>query len=136
MHTHTHTHTRVLTIRKAQRAEVRRCEHTSAYLSIREHTHNQKAQAAKVSSLVVIKFLRQIAAVQHCSIRQHTSAYVSMRQHTSEYVSIRQHTSACVSIRKHTCLNGKSSMPSFPSRISCSWYLCVCVCVYPVYLLY
>ena len=49
-----------------------------------------------------------------CSIRQHTSAYVSIRQHTSAYderlcqlriaegrayVSIRQHTSAYVSIR-------------------------------------
>ncbi len=32
-----------------------------------------------------------------CSIRQHTSAYVSIRQHTSAYVSIRQHTSAYLS---------------------------------------
>ncbi len=36
-----------------------------------------------------------------CSIRQHTSAYVSIRQHASAYVSMRQHTSACVSMRQH-----------------------------------
>ena len=41
----------------------------------------------------------------HCSIRQHTSAYVSMRQQTCRlgstvaYVSIRQHSSSCVSRR-------------------------------------
>jgi hypothetical protein len=56
--------------------------------------------------------------VNHASIRQHKSAYVSIRrgsrprgsriyiytlcQHTSAYVSIRQHTSAYVSIRQHT----------------------------------
>jgi hypothetical protein len=40
-------------------------QHTSAYVSIRQHTY--------------------------VSIRQHTSAYVSIRQHT--YVSIRLHTS-------------------------------------------
>ena len=40
-----------------------------------------------------------------CSMRQHTSAYVSIRQHTSSHASspcsMRQHTSAYVSIRQH-----------------------------------
>jgi hypothetical protein len=39
-----------------------------------------------------------------CSIRQHTSDYVSIRQHTSAYVSIRQHTSAySTSVHELTC---------------------------------
>jgi hypothetical protein len=57
---------------------------------------------------------RRLARLLACSIRQHTSAYVSIRQHTSAYeatrrlarllacchaCSIRQHTSAYVSIR-------------------------------------
>jgi hypothetical protein len=44
------------------------CEHTPAYVSIRQHTS------------------------AYVSIRQHTPAYVSIRQHTSAYASIRQHT--------------------------------------------
>jgi hypothetical protein len=49
-----------------------RCQHTSAYVSIRQHT------SAYVS-------IHQAASAR-C---QHTSAYVSIRQHTSAYVSIR-----------------------------------------------
>jgi hypothetical protein len=64
------------------------CQHTSAYVSMRQHT-----SAHCVSAYV--------------SIRQHTSAYVSIRQHTSAHVSIRQHTSAHVSIRQHTSLTLK-----------------------------
>ena len=59
------------------RAKVRNDLHTSAYVSIRQHT------SAESPSYV--------------SIRQHTSAYVSgitfIRQDTSGYVRIRQHTS-------------------------------------------
>ncbi len=58
-------------------------QHTSAYVSIRQHTsylrvlHPPDAHTPpRISSLR----------------RQHTSAYVSIRQHTSAYVSIRQHT--------------------------------------------
>ena len=58
--------------------------HTSAYVSIRQHTSN-------------------ILRLAHISIRQLTSDYVSIRQHSSAYVSIRQHTPAYVSIREHTC---------------------------------
>jgi hypothetical protein len=41
------------------------------------------------------------AAELCCSIRQHTSAYVSIRQRTSAYASIRQRMSAYVSICQH-----------------------------------
>jgi hypothetical protein len=84
--------------------------HTSAYVSIRQHT------SAYVSSV-------DAAGTRQCLVQHlHTSAYVSIRQHTSAYVSIsqlsrsgrevssvpcpapvcRQHTSAYVSIRQHT----------------------------------
>ncbi len=78
------------------------CQHTSAYVSIRQHT----------SAYVSIR--RHTSA--YVSIRQLTSAYVSIRQHTESHlwrartqsrrhadVSIRQHTSAYVSIRNLTC---------------------------------
>jgi hypothetical protein len=97
------------------------CEHTSAHVSIRQHT----------SAPRVLATAQQV----YVSIRQHTSAHVSIRQHTSAYfmlqrvlpgrgmeedprarasthktsclplpvyVSIRQHASACVSIRQYT----------------------------------
>jgi hypothetical protein len=50
-------------------------QHTSAYVSIRQHT--PYSAAASLNTCV-----------------RHTSVYVSIRQHTSAYVSIRQHTSA------------------------------------------
>jgi hypothetical protein len=49
--------------------------HTSAYVSIRQHTSAYRMHIY--------------------ASRMHTSAYVSIRQHTSAYVSIRQHL-ACI----------------------------------------
>jgi hypothetical protein len=46
-------------------------QHTSAYVSIRQHTFG--------SSVMVIVFIAPLTCV---SIRQHTTAYVSVRQHT------------------------------------------------------
>jgi hypothetical protein len=60
-------------------------QHTSAYVSIRQHTQPHNAPAPAAPS----------AQPHTCvSIRQHSSAFVSIRQHTSAFVSIRQHTSA------------------------------------------
>jgi hypothetical protein len=67
-------------------------QHTSAYVSIRQHTPEVEDERVACNLHV-----RRTSA--YVSIGQHTSAYVSMRQHTA-YVSIRQHT-AYVSIR-HT----------------------------------
>ena len=65
-------------------------QHTSAYVSIRQHTN----LLGKLGSL------RHDLDVEGKDEREvlHTSAYVSIRQHTSAYVSIRQHTSAYVNI--------------------------------------
>ncbi len=65
-------------------------EHTSAYVSIRQHT----------SAYVSIA-----PAWGAAPAAEHTSAYVSIRQHTSAYVSICQHTSAYVSacVGRSTC---------------------------------
>jgi hypothetical protein len=71
-------------------------QHTSAYVSIRQHTAPLQLQAPLQLRCQYLYFLYYSAYV---SIRQHTSAYVSMRQHTSAYVSIRQHTSAYVALR-------------------------------------
>jgi hypothetical protein len=84
------------------------------------------------------------AARSSCSIRQHTSAYVSIRQrracrcarsslfvqHTSAYVSIRQHTSkSCLPLRAQLALRApvfvlfcasKASKPRTCSRSSCT----------------
>jgi hypothetical protein len=53
--------------------------HTSAYVSIRQHTSVASASALGLASLPP----PPDASV---CIRQHTSAYVSIRQHTSAYV--------------------------------------------------
>jgi hypothetical protein len=100
-------------------------QHTSAYVSKRQHTvclHTVSACVSirHTSACVSIRQHNTSAYVsirQHTSacvsIRQHTSAYVSIRQHTSAYVSIRQHTSAYVSIRQHTvCLRTVSVAPA------------------------
>ncbi len=62
--------------------------HTSAYVSIRQHTY------------VPTELYERALASQVC-IRLHTSAYVSMRQHTSAYLSIPQHTYAAPLQPKH-----------------------------------
>ncbi len=67
-------------------------QHTSAYVSIRQHTSACVCPHTTASSLPV-------------SISQHTSAYVSIRQHTSACVC--PHTTASslpVSIRQHVCV--------------------------------
>jgi hypothetical protein len=53
--------------------------HTSAYVSIRQHTSCSRCTCS-------------LCSLSLTCIRQHTSAYVSIRQHTSAYVSIRQNT--------------------------------------------
>ncbi len=58
-------------------------QHTSAYVSIRQHT------SASSRLRACLALLRLYTSAY--SIRQHTSAYVSMRQHTYAYVSISQH---------------------------------------------
>jgi hypothetical protein len=80
--------------------------HTSAYVSIRQHTSAgggtrlSEPLGLNGGEAVEVGSRGQEHVVVHCQpIRQHTSAYVSIRQHTSAYVSIRQHTSAYVSIR-------------------------------------
>ncbi len=53
-------------------------QHTSAYVSISQHTLSEEFEEERRERKVVL----------------HTSAHVSIRQHTSAYVSIRPHTSA------------------------------------------
>jgi hypothetical protein len=102
--------------------------HTSAYVSIRQHTPAYVsctpvrgiwrvcASYSRAREELVCQRSVPLAASEHSrrtettgpppayvSIRQHPSAYVSIRQHSSAFVSIRQHTtSAYVCIRLHT----------------------------------
>jgi hypothetical protein len=100
-------------------------QHTSAYVSIRQHSFSMRPGGSNATSTALPQPLAYVSIRLH-SIRQHTAAYVSIRhfhrppggraanrclhyrhngsirQHTSAYVSIRQHTSAYVSIRQHT----------------------------------
>jgi hypothetical protein len=86
--------------------------HTSAFVSIRQHT------SAYVRGAAACPTTRRRCTCSIC-IRQYTSAVVSIRQHTSEerrrvqqrivavpvryaYVSIRQHTPAYASSRQYT----------------------------------
>jgi hypothetical protein len=86
-------------------------QHTSAYVSIRQHTCIRGQPPTAVNPI-------RYVYLAYVSIRQHTSAYVSIRRHTCirgqpptavnpiryvylAYVSIRQHTSAYVGIRQH-----------------------------------
>jgi hypothetical protein len=93
-------------------------QHTSAYVSIRQHTSEPQHTSAYVSSLSIRQHTSAYVSMrQSLSIRQLTSAasaYVSIRQqpqHISAYVSIRQHTSAYVSIRRHTSADLDVSCP-------------------------
>jgi hypothetical protein len=92
----------------ARQAPLLRCQHTSAYVSIRQHT---SADGCRTSAPPQVSAFGQhtsayVSRCQHTSadvsIRQHTSAYVSRCQQTSADVSIRQQTSADVSRRQHT----------------------------------
>ncbi len=81
-------------------------QHTSAYVSIRQHTSAASLTLSGLLSRMRLRPLnRSPTCIRHHAsayvIRQHTSAHVSICQHTSAYVSIRQHTSACVSTRQH-----------------------------------
>jgi hypothetical protein len=73
-------------------------QHTSAYVSIRQHSYCTKLRTFCTEHTSAYVSIRQHTSA-YASIRQHTSAYASIRQHTPAYVSIRQHTSAYVSIR-------------------------------------
>ncbi len=90
------------------------CQHTSAYVSIRQHTSayitsvafeerafHPDTRSAGVVSRAGQDVSRPLHTSAYVSIRQHTSAHVSTRQHTSAHVSIRQYTSVYVSIREH-----------------------------------
>jgi hypothetical protein len=112
-------------------------QHTSAYVSIRQHT------AASTS-------LGGLQLPAYVSIRQHASAYVSIRQHTSGYVSIRQHTSpaqtpstpsdrttlqahthtrcSCVSMCTSVPVKQVNRAPSTPSDRTTLQACCVSIC--------
>ena len=63
-------------------------QHTSAYVSIRQHEEQVVVQG--VLEVLDDALQRASAIRQHTGrIRQHTSAYVSIRQHTSAYVSMK-----------------------------------------------
>jgi hypothetical protein len=77
--------------------------HTSAYVSIRQHTsawRQAHCSSPRLGTELQGLAYSDLHTSAYVSIRQHTSAYVSIRQHTSAYVSIRQHTSAYVSLVK------------------------------------
>ncbi len=85
--------------------------HTSAYVSIRQHT----------SAYVVLQQWEHPLAVN--LFRTH------LRQHTSAYFSIRQHTSAF-----NTPLPHSPPAPAAPSRTqTCTWSaFCVRICIFVV----
>jgi hypothetical protein len=116
-------------------------QHTSAYVSIRQHTY------VSICVLVLVKQVKRVPAAprhhpQLASIRQHTSAYARQYMctctskaskvkgeyqlprviihHQPAYVSIRQHTPAY--IRQHMCTSkaskGSTSCPASSSTIS------------------
>jgi hypothetical protein len=58
-------------------------QHSSAYLSIRQHTSAYEAHVSIVLSAVCSVLYAPVCGVMH------TSAYVSIHQHGSAYVSIR-----------------------------------------------
>jgi isocitrate/isopropylmalate dehydrogenase len=91
---HTYSSIRTLDVCKHEHAThtavlLRIRQHTSAYVSIRQHTLDvcKHADATYTASKQLYAPLRARAP--------HTSAYVSIRQHASACVSIRQHTSVC-----------------------------------------
>jgi hypothetical protein len=71
--------------------------HTSAYVSIRQHSIRQ--HTLSINSVSVYLHTSAYVSIRQHSIRQHTLSInsVSVYLHTSAYVSIRQH-----SIRQHT----------------------------------
>jgi hypothetical protein len=75
-----------------------RQQHTSAYVSIRQHMPAAYACSIRQHTSAYVSIRQHMPAAYACSIRQHTLAYVSIcQQHTpAAYVSIRQHTSAYV----------------------------------------
>jgi hypothetical protein len=64
----------LLAARNGYQHTCRGYQHTSAYVSIRQHSQHTSA---------------------YVSIRQHTSGFVSIRQHTSAYVSIPAPSNTC-----------------------------------------
>jgi hypothetical protein len=112
-------------------------QHTSAYVSIRQHT-------CVTCTLLVPQHTSAHANVrQHpsasISIHQHTSAYVSIRScpppccapcmpRTSAYVSIRQHTSAYASIRQHT--SAYASIPVQRGHLEYAYIISKTCCVF------
>jgi hypothetical protein len=97
---------------------VHACQHTSAYVSIRQHTSVSETSSCLSAYASIRQHTSAYVSIRNkfmpVSIRQHTPAYVSIRQrsclqcgesrlslHTPAYVSIRQHTSAYVSV--HAC---------------------------------
>jgi hypothetical protein len=71
-------------------------QHTSAYVSIRQHTSSNAVSLYQVfaGEGAAGALNSAFIAPAYVSIRQHTSAYVSIRQHTSAYVSIRHEGAA------------------------------------------
>ncbi len=102
-------------------------QHTSAYVSIRQHEHTSAYVSTRQHTLPVFSLYQYAAplagsmAFCHADAagggggipppglataaearKSSTCTYVSIRQHVSAYVSICQYTSAYVSIRQHT----------------------------------
>jgi len=91
-------------------------QHTSAYVSIRQHTSARYIGTCSTADVSIRKNTSACPQPDALAPAPQTSAYVSIRQHTSAYVSmssarcigtcytdvsIRKHTSAYVSIRLH-----------------------------------
>jgi hypothetical protein len=88
-------------------------QHTSAYVSIREHYVTAASDAAREERAAACRTEKRRSSPEACSELRHTSAYVSIR---TAYASIREHThrkeavlsggmqraAAYVSIRQHS----------------------------------
>jgi hypothetical protein len=107
--------------------------HTSAYVSIRQHTSGASAMPSTCALKLTCSALACVSIRQHAayvSIRQHTSAYVRRQHWSPPFCCQRQticmrHTSAYVSIRQAPALTillpTPDDLPAAAARVcSCS----------------
>jgi hypothetical protein len=109
------------------RAVRARSQHTSAYVSIRQHTSvHFSIQKVEHYYRALHKSCSSSQSAYVSSIRQHTSVHFSIRQYTSAYVSIRQHTSAYVLVfnrkPRHRALHTQRCLR--PPLLRQHWYFC------------
>jgi hypothetical protein len=99
------------------------CQHTSAHVSIRQHTGGCSSFFSSYSTSAYVSIPADARASSPRTKRQHTSAHVSTRQHTSAYVSIpadarasSPRTQALVAENAHTSPSARPTRPTSRAR--------------------